>query len=154
MNKIIFLDVDGVLNCEKTWKGPYVDGYDTLDPDMCDLFQDIVQKCNPCIVVLSSTWRLFPGPGLDKLNNWLNQRGITIHSHTPDLSRDVGEWRVLRGTEIDMWLEKNHLSPNRILILDDASDFYEWQRPFHVQTLWDIGLTRELADKAIQILND
>ena len=55
--KIIFLDIDGVLNCEDTpnpRKFPYV-----VDSRLLELFRELVSATG-AIVVLSSTWRVDP----------------------------------------------------------------------------------------------
>lgn len=159
MNKIIFLDVDGVLNCSKTWQGPHEDGFATLCPDMCDRLKRIVDETN-ATVVLSSTWRLFPGKGIDKLRAWLLEREIVIHSQTKDLSMEIG-WgnvRACRGDEIAMWLD-DHASEfppleREFVILDDDSDMLPSQKPNFVHTSFKDGLTDAHAAKAIRILND
>lgn len=148
--KIIFLDVDGVLNCDKTWEGPWADGTNTLDPTLCDNFARIVLACRPDRVVLSSTWRLFRHANdgsWSKLNSWLKERGVTIDDVTPDLSPDI------RGQEIHSWLRDNGHEQASILILDDDNDFLDDQRPFHIHTNFKSGLTADLADAAIVVLN-
>ena len=57
--KIIFLDIDGVLNCDDTpnpRKFPYV-----VDSRLLELFRDLVTATG-AIVVLSSTWRVRKHP--------------------------------------------------------------------------------------------
>lgn len=151
--KILFLDVDGVLNCQSDWNGPFADGFNTLDPAKCDRLARIVKETN-AIVVLSSTWRLHADLGLVKLNEWLNQRGVFIHSHTKDGYKEWGHLSM-RGHEIDLWL-KDHSQefPNpRFVILDDNSDMLADQMLWFVQTDWNVGLTDELADQAIRLFN-
>lgn len=158
MNRIIFLDVDGVLNSAQTWKGPHADYTATLDPDMCDIFADIVKKTE-ATVVLSSTWRLFKDSrGFIKLVQWLADRDIVIHSFTPNLHKAAG-WSdsmsfTQRGNEIAIWLE-NHREefPNpSFVIIDDDSDMLPSQKLFFVHTTFRDGLTVRHADKAIRIL--
>jgi histidinol phosphatase-like enzyme len=157
-HKIIFLDVDGVLNCGKTWEGPHEDGLSTLDPVLCDRLATIVQETG-AIVVLSSTWRLFPGEPLEKLTWWLRMRGIHIHSHTKDLSMQIGWGNVeaCRGDEIALWLEEHEDEFPRLerefVILDDDSDMLPLQRPHHVHTSFKDGLTEAHMLKAIGMLN-
>jgi len=177
MHKIIFLDVDGVLNCQKTWTGPHADSVATLCPDMCDRLQRIVQETN-AIVVLSSTWRMFNGRGRKKLTKWLAERDITIHSQTKDLSivwqaeqgtlhesfqGQVNDtWgkphRPERGDEIALWLKEHEAEFPRLerefVILDDDSDMLPSQRQNFVHTSFKDGLTERHAAKAIRILND
>lgn len=152
--KIIFLDVDGVLNCRDTFSGPHADGHFTLDPDMCDRFKEIVDSCWPItpIVVLSSTWRLFE-ENRTKVTNWLLERGITIHSQTPKIRRDSE--MIMRGEEINKWFaDRPQLNVSKFIILDDDSDFTQEQKPFHVHTSFQDGLTWEKTQEAIRKLKN
>jgi hypothetical protein len=156
MNKIIFLDVDGVLNWQETWQGPHKDSCSTLDPDCCDELKRIV-KATKATIVLSSTWRLsFPdGRNAIKLKDWLSDRGLTIHSLTPNLWDEYGTV-MCRGHEIKRWLDghKTEFPDPQFVILDDDNDMNPDQQEFFVQTSFQNGgLTPELADKAIEILN-
>lgn len=154
--KFIFLDVDGVLNCQKTWSTEHADGTNTIDPAMCDQLARIVNACWPVTVVLSSTWRLYPGEGLDKLRVWLEMRNVRWVSATPDLCCEFSSTTQLRGLEIERWFKERpqfDRATAKILILDDSSDFTDEQKPFHIQTSWETGLTQDLADAAIAVLN-
>lgn len=154
--KVIFLDVDGVLNCQKTFSGPHNAGHLTLDPDMCDRFKKIVDSCWPIttIVVLSSTWRLFD-TNKERITSWLTERGITIHSQTPEIRR--GSEMIMRGEEINKWFEdRPQLGTPKFIILDDDTDFTPEQKPFHILTSFrgnDGGLTEAKMQEAIRILN-
>jgi len=155
MHKIIFLDVDGVLNCAATWDGPHADGFDTLDPAMCDNLAQIV-RATQAIVVLSSTWRLYDDTGLAKLTVWLAERDITIHSHTKDLS--LTDPHVSRGKEIALWLDEHEEEFPRLernfVILDDMTDMLHSQKSSFVHTSNKDGLTQAHVDKAIKILTE
>ena len=149
MNRIIFLDVDGVLNSAQTWKGPHADSTATLCPVMCDEFARVVRTTG-ATVVLSSTWRLFTEHrAYAKLTAWLLERDITIHSHTPNHNTSRG-----RGSEIATWLEEHREEfPNpHFVIIDDDSDMLPRQKPFFVRTTFRDGLTVQHADGVIQIL--
>jgi hypothetical protein len=64
--RIIFLDIDGVLNCKRTpnpRKFPYV-----IDPLLLERFKRVVE-CTGAEVVLSSTWRYDPA-GLFSAKHW------------------------------------------------------------------------------------
>jgi len=151
---IIFLDVDGVLNCSDTWKGPHGNGVHTICPDLCDNFARVVKETGADVVV-SSTWRLHQS-GLSFLADRLNERGVTILDITPDIPRKrLSGPPTLRGEEIRQWLIENDRLDDRIVILDDDSDFLREQKPFHVKTTFHGkgGLTPELANEAIRILN-
>ena len=126
--KIIFLDMDGVLNSELTFRNnPTV--IDPVDPEMVKQLNRIVKETGARLV-LSSTWRkgyLWPSrladAGID-LNNFV---GIT-----------PGSDKGFRGDEVNSWLEyANHfLSIEKYAILDDDSDFHEDQKLF--KTSWKV----------------
>jgi hypothetical protein len=106
-------------------------------------------------IVISSTWRLGQSPEAARL---LREWGATgeIIGVTPDLSCKVGEetngiWvTTCRGKEISAWLSEN--LPESFVILDDDDDMDEL-KPFLIQTPFEIGLTEDDADKAIEMLN-
>lgn len=164
--KVIFLDVDGVLNNHSLFKKtkdersayanslPEFDditqeqwtmfyGY-MIDPYAISLLKDILQATDAKIVV-SSTWR-----NNDKTYNALKENlknhGIDcIVGKTP---RFPGE---LRGTEIQQYLNENQGIENYVII-DDDSDMLDEQKSNFVQTNTQIGLTADDAKKVIEIL--
>lgn len=141
---ILFLDIDGVLNCHDSWKRPRR-GKHRIDRDKVALLTEIVATTG-CKVVVSSTWR-----------RDVRCRGIL---------RDYGfrgsfhrDWRTdwqwsedepHRGHQIARWLERNG-SP-AFAIVDDDSDMLECQKGRFVQTTFDAGLTRQHADRLIEML--
>ena len=146
MTRLIFLDIDGVLNCQATFTGPHGDSFKSLEPAFCDELQRIVQACWPCHIVLASTWRLFDNGGREKLNEWLGERMLSILSQTPDLTGH-------RGTEIQQWMnERPQLENVKFIIIDDSSDFLPEQMPFLIRTSFKEGLTKQKATEAIDCL--
>ena len=77
--KVIFLDIDGVLNCKKTpnpRKFPYV-----VDKRLLVRFKRLLEKTR-AKVVLSSTWRYDPA-GLFSAKHW----SIPFIDITPDMPK-------------------------------------------------------------------
>ena len=151
--KVIFLDVDGVLNCGQT--RIKCCGFTGVDDDKCMLFTELVERTG-AKVVLSSTWRKFP----DMLPYLWEHLGEAVHAavigQTLVLeSRAVGGsglWvGVTRGDEIADWL-KRHPLVRDFVILDDDGDMGALE-PFLVRTDWQTGLTKERADEAARRLN-
>jgi len=140
--KIIFLDVDGVLN---TRNG-------SLDADKLDLLQTVIRDTG-AQVVISSTWRHHEHM-MARLRPELEKRGIIIAGQTPNSSyRDPGEifWVAsTRGTEVTSWL-KEHPEVKRFVILDD-SDFTA-MKGWLVKTETHIGLTPAIAAEVVRRLN-
>ena len=152
--KVIFLDIDGVLNHEKHYKWlmetdeptslQRVYPYSEFNPTSCKLLNKIIDETDAKIV-LSSSWRL---DGILKLNNIFKHCGIyhKIFDVTPCLDID-------RGKEIDKWLSE-HPEVTNYVILDDDTDMEEYQLPSFIKTnAYNDGLNEEVANKAIKILN-
>lgn len=134
--KIIFLDVDGVLNSEQdlfSW---------TIESDKhLILLACIVRRTNAKIVV-SSSWR---NCGLlDTLKKRLNDFSMSIYGKT----KDIGE----RGLEIKDWLD-NHNDIESFVILDDEDfDIKSYFPNNFVKTDEEVGLQKEDVEKCIHIL--
>jgi hypothetical protein len=136
MNKILFLDIDGVLNSDST-KERFLQ-FTGISIFLATKLCRWLEKRKEVGVVLSSTWRLE-----DAFRNHVKLQGIDFVDCTPDL-RSAG---LKRGFEIEMWL-KDHPNVTTYGILDDydPSMFLAQQRPWLVQTSPIFGLRdRNLA---------
>lgn len=134
--KVLFLDVDGVLNSYLT--GQCL----TLNKRRISLLKKIIIATN-CKIVLSSTWRLVKHAS-EKLRRYLGYTNIIIYDVTPSLN-------ALRGYEIREWLN-THIDVERYVIVDDIDEMLQEQQEYFVQTDPNKGLTIENVDKIIQIL--
>ena len=154
--RIIFLDIDGVLNNEQS---PDRCGYYIgIEDGKVELLKQIVDATDAKIV-LSSTWRL----GIDNkghrlenhipyLKDKLSKQGLEIYDKTIQLTRSGDS----RGTEINEWLSR-HPEVKQWVVLDDEwfYDFGLYDIPNHlVETsfFYDGGLHGEHVEKAIKIL--
>jgi len=136
--KILFLDVDGVLNSYKTG-GRYA-----LTRSRVRRLAHIVSSTG-CKIVLSSTWRKDPY-ALKRLRRVLKYRDIEIAAATPDLGKE-------RGLDIQAWIVDNASSePMKFAIVDDDSDMLDHQLPHFFQTDGDYGLTETIAYRIIEHL--
>ena len=161
---VIFLDVDGVLNCETSKSYVTTEDGQTLtgiDKDKVKRLASIVMATGADIV-LSSSWKngwytsdgfLFSSTTLSNhakyLRNHLYKKGkLFIRDKTPSSYRG-------RGYEILFWL-KTHPETKAWVVLDDEEwhDFYEYDEIMRhwVKTDFDVGLTDDDATAAIQIL--
>jgi hypothetical protein len=105
--KVIFLDIDGVLNCRKTPNPrnlPYI-----VDRKLLKRLVRLLE-CTRAKVVLSSTWRYDPA-GLFSAKFW----GIPFIDVIPDMPKQP------RSKEILMWL-KRHPRVKRFVVIDDEDD--------------------------------
>ena len=99
INKLIFLDVDGVLNNAET-KARTPSGFTGIMDSKVELLKKIVDE-TAAKIVLSSDWRLMEidNPDYIYLNKKLSKYNLNIYSKTPDIN-----WRD-RGDEIATWLD-------------------------------------------------
>lgn len=127
--KVLFLDIDGVLNRRGTkercgpWKG--------VDRQLAKRFTDWIDTTDYNIV-LSSTWRTDP-----TMYDHLHEAGIYWIAQTPEQTRQD---KLSRGDEIAEWLKNNPV--DEYIILDDM-DVLPSQQHRHVQTKEDWGLTEK-----------
>lgn len=148
--RIIFLDIDGVLNNLESLRFPRTNvkssrhSYSTAHPNCVSALNRIAEKTNARIVI-SSTWR---GIGLEILFELFHKWGITAPTvgRTPLWDRSCE-----RGDEIASWLSKNP-QVESFVILDDGDDMSMLTHRL-VQTNHELGLTMQDADRAIAILN-
>jgi hypothetical protein len=134
--KVIFLDVDGVLNNSQIIQ----DDYKGIGVEQLKLLKKIVEETNSKIVV-SSTWRLYPEI-LKELTSKLMKFGIFPIDKTKDLKI------VERKEEIEEWLSRNEVE--NFAILDDDIDA-EIEGHFFL-TDFQFGLTEEISNKVIDFL--
>jgi hypothetical protein len=134
--KIIFADIDGVLNCKRTpnpRKLPYV-----IDPSLLARFQALVDQSG-AEVVLSSTWRYDPA-GLFSANHW----GMPFVDVIPDLPEQP------RRDEILAWL-KQHGEATRFIVIDDEDDELDGLPLFQPSSA--TGLTDKIVAGAVAYLS-
>lgn len=133
--KVLFLDVDGVLNSRNTTN--FHELY-PIDSYMAFLIGRI-QLQTGCEVVLSSSWRNHP----EGVQN-VSKRVVELLDKTPYLDG-------IRGDEVQAWLDK-HPEVDKYAILDDDMDFYVYQAPNFFRTTFQDGLTDEIANAVIEHL--
>jgi hypothetical protein len=134
--KVIFLDIDGVLNCKNTSnprKFPYI-----VDPKLLNRLKRLLQRTG-AKVVLSSTWRYDPA-GIFSAKHW----GIPFVDLIPDMPKKP------RRDEILAWL-KRHPNVERFVVIDDEDDELD-QLPLF-QPSASTGLTEEIAKGVAKYLD-
>lgn len=146
--KLIFLDVDGVLNysgCKDK-----IDGMRGIERSRVALLNKIIEHTG-AVCVLSSTWRIVHP--LSDMTRLLEERGFKgqLVDKTPIGSAQGRE----RGYEIDDWLRNTtRAAPIKsFIILDDHNDMVMWKHRL-IQTDDDVGLTPHDVDLAIAALNE
>lgn len=146
--KIIFLDMDGVMNSQASAKR--FKTFHKCQPESVDALNMIIDATGAKIVI-SSTWR--EAYGLDFVRGFLESAGVQRYSvidATPVIR--TKEFASERGVEINDWLSRQTEKPYSFVILDDdAWDMSPNQARF-VKTDMQIGLNQTDALKAIGIL--
>ena len=140
--KVIFVDVDGVLNSHKTIRKF---GHDFIDPILVALVERIVRETGAKIVI-SSSWRIDP-KDMEKVRRAFSN--VKIFDQTPRINRDFPNW-VERKEEIQSWLDHHQVS--KFAIIDDEWDAEIEGSFFHTDC--EIGLTAAIADQIIQHLKN
>lgn len=139
--KVIFLDVDGVLNSSQDGNSIRLRTDSHLE-----LLEHIVRETG-AKVVLSSSWRIGPAKALNNLHKRLEEYGLEIMDSTPDLGS------LCRGDEIRQWLKNNGEYVEKFVILDDEDNMAEFTETNLVQTDSKIGLQAEDSIKCIKSMN-
>lgn len=156
--KVIFLDVDGVLNTTSTTE--MFGEYTFVEDEKVQLLKQLVTRTGAKIV-LSSSWRygwwvkrkVNPTPTdlssirlFDALEKKLSEYGLELLDHTDETSS--------RGREIAWWLESWDGEPiENFVILDDMHLSYLLPHTSHVvSTSISKGLTQAHVDRAMNIL--
>lgn len=145
--RVIFLDIDGVLNCNKTTRKT-MSGYTFIGNRQLKNLRHIINMTQ-AKVVLSSDWRYDrddPKCNADylELEAELMRYGIQLYGFTPELPS------AHRGAEIAQWLAE-HPEVSSFVILDDRTDI-EPNKDHWVQTVMSCGLGTTEADEAVKIL--
>ena len=136
--RVIFLDIDGVLAPIRRW-----DRYGDLNPACIQVLNEIVAR-GQADVVVSSTWR--HGKTVAELQAILESQGFTgcVLDTTP-----TGTSGADRGEEIAGWLAEHDVSG--YVIIDDHVDMGELHSHL-VQTHPAHGLQSADAPRAIAML--
>lgn len=176
MNRIIFLDIDGVLNSDKFGKWcASEDGKDfiknggkhTIDPNAVMLIRDLCMENNVKLVI-SSTWRNLSLEGT--ISDFNHYRDLAVLSHyivgiTPRINVDT------RGEEINWFLKHRNDIPDskynnffdfdffkntkrdlEYCIIDDDNDMLPEQMEHFVKTDFLTGVTKDDINKVKIIL--
>jgi len=161
--KIIFLDIDGVLNSEKAYrngecnyvKWNWENGTEDHHQSFCSWSKELLNKLideTDAKIVISSTWR---SSGIEFMRKVWELEGMhgEIIGITPNFRGDINGYNIPRGCEIAHYLEHdlkfNHINWDKdtqqqymdrsgienYIIIDDDSDMLYGQRNHFVHVL-------------------
>lgn len=179
-SNLIFLDMDGVVNSESfydEWTEAHpgasffneiclkggIEGF--VSPDLAERFSRLCEATHS-IVVWSSSWRMdFEMAGgefdMDGIRRLWKAKGLPdkrLVGCTPVISGHRMSY-VPRFLEIRKWIDVNAraFDINRMAVLDDDYDAWRnderYDNVVQFQTIWEYGLTEEIADSARRWLN-
>ena len=145
--KVIFLDIDGVVNSEDSWRRRGDSLYDDIPDEEHIKHLNTIVKETGAEIVISSSWRsVFTLLGLKYIMHGQGSIGKII-GKTPKIEHDT-----VRGMEIQKWLDDTNEEIESFVILDDDCDMAHLSDKL-VKTTWETGLQEEHAMLAIEILN-
>jgi hypothetical protein len=146
-NKVLFLDIDGVLNSRIYYKYLFKpeDGGSRFDPYCVILVKKLVEEFS-LKVVISSTWR---DGAMKRLVKELNENDFMVHLHEDWLTPVIRP--ASRGKEIELWLD-NHSEVKDYIILDDNENLLDHQRDKFVKTSVYLGMVQERYHHARNLL--
>ena len=158
-NKIIFLDIDGVLNVIPQGRDKYGG---IFHQHFVDNLRRIIDETGAKIVI-SSSWR---SDGIETMRNMWKDRNLPgeVVDVTPHLRSKLWEKEDLgRGDEIQWWLDRHPEITGYVIVDDDYFDILPHQLPNLVRTSGNehhpdcidigYGLTNECTANVIQVLN-
>lgn len=112
MNKILFLDIDGVLNMYgascRTFMKPYGQH---IEPHLVNRLNYILEKVKDLKIVISSSWR----NDMKDLENQMKKQGFKFWDRV--IGKTIHDKNGFRGLEILEWFVKN--TAEKYLIIDD-----------------------------------
>ena len=154
--KIIFLDIDGVLNSDRYDREQGIYEAGIIDVSRVALIKEIIDKTD-AKVVLTSTWRHHWDKDEAKrdrlgkeIDDAFKKYNVEIYDKTPRLGMFTD-----RADEILTYMENAQGEIKAFVIVDDS--MYRWDdlSPFFVQTNPKIGygLEKHHVDKIVELLN-
>jgi hypothetical protein len=150
-DKIIFLDIDGVINLpKKTSRG--INASTKIDASCCQNLKKVLDASG-AFIVITSTWRL-QSSVMDGLKEQLRDFGIysfRIVGQTSNLTKqiDFSTYAELRWLEIKDYIRQKNIKD--YIIIDDV-DLSKYEKQRFVKTDIQTGLTSSLAAECIKKL--
>ena len=163
--KVIFLDIDGVLNSH-SWNAKNqneISRGQLIDESAVKLLVRIVYETN-AVIVLHSGWRFWFDTMLNPLReearhliNVLQQNGLKIYDITPDLTTDeirkTGKFSLVKAQEILLWIERNE-NLEGYVVLDDMELGHDRINNRLILINADTGISEDDVCRAVAILKN
>lgn len=163
MSKVLFLDIDGVLN-SNFWNDshqPEISDGTLIDEEKIKLLALLIRETDAKII-LHSGWRFWFDAELkplcteaNKLVELLAKENLYISGVTPDLTtkeiRKAKKFSLVKADEILLWISL-HKTVTKWVVLDDLDLHNDLIRQHQVKTDPTTGLTLEDVRQAVRIL--
>jgi hypothetical protein len=163
MGKVIFLDIDGVLN-SNFWNEDHqreISDGKYIDAEKVKLLSGLVKESGASII-LHSGWRFWfdaqvqpTRPEAEYLTDLLGKEGMAVAGMTPDLTteeiRETKKFSKVKADEILLWL-KEHPETESWVVIDDLELHNDDIAKCQVMTDAEHGLTEADVEKALEIL--
>jgi 16S rRNA C1402 (ribose-2'-O) methylase RsmI len=149
---LILLDIDGVMVPANSWKKPefHDDGFPMFSVKSVHALQKIISETNATVLLTTSHKAKY---SLSKWRDIFKSRGISVNGITRLTKNDINS---NRKDEILNWYQSKHKPNEHFVIIDDDKLLNGLPNSIKenlVLTSSSVGLTDELADNAISILN-
>ena len=163
MNRVLFLDIDGVLNSH-FWNNSHqkeiIEGT-LIDEEKIKILAPLIKKTDAGLI-LHSGWRFWFNEErkplrteAGKLIDLLAKEGLSINGVTPDLTteeiRRTKKFSLVKADEILLWLKLHDDIAGRV-VLDDLDLHHIVIEQHQVKPNPEVGLTLEDMEKAERIL--
>ena len=163
MDKIIFLDIDGVLN-SNFWNDSHqreISDGTLIDKDKVILLGGLVKNTGAKIV-LHSGWRFWFDDNIEplrtesaKLTEMFLECSMKIFDITPDYATEdikkMKKFSLIKANEILSWLEL-HEGVKKWIVIDDLDLHNELILQHQIKTNQTVGLTKQDIEKAEKML--
>lgn len=154
--KILFLDIDGVLNSKRYDESRSLDSSFNIDETRLPLVKEIIDRTG-ALIVLSSTWRRKLYDDMRPKNGEGTRLLLTFEQYSLKLSYKTPEFdeHISRSDEIRAWLSAHDGEIESFVIIDDTFGGWGELSDRLVKTDYRIGrgLEQRHVEAAVKLLN-
>ncbi len=162
--KVIFLDIDGVLN-SNFWNDAHqreISDGSLIDEEKIHLLGRLIKSTN-AKVILHSGWKFWFDSNMnplrkeaENLKNMLKKEGVELEGMTPDYTteeiRKSKKFSLVKADEILAWIAE-HDSMDAWIVIDDLDLHNEEIKKHQIRTDANVGLTVEDVREAEKMLD-
>lgn len=147
--KVIFLDIDGVLNRYAFLGAPST--INMIEPELAARLNKLLMFTDAKLVI-SSTWRCLVLNGHYSLHGFahmLKTHGVTVASVVATTGGNDG---LNRGRQIRAWLREHLSEVEKYVILDDDDEGMDYHGEKYIRISAMEGLQDEHVERALRLL--